>query len=200
MWGSEEALQKSLESTATKLKKTFDRVSGADEFGLRVHRRDDVMLQSIDDLDPAIAKLRRQAQNASPGQRYLLERKAAEQAKDAVRAASRRLAKKIFDELRVFARDALSRPLVPDAAANRVPDATLVLNGAFLVDRKRLEEFRAALAQREGEYQPRGLVFDFTGPWPPYNFVAESGPRLVRGETGGAGAGGGGGGRTRSKP
>jgi len=178
MWGSEEALQKSLKAKAAKLKGTFERVSGADEFGLRVHRRDDVMLEAIDDLDPALAKLRREAESAAPGQRYLLERKVAEQSKEAVRAASRRLAKQIFTELCGFARDALSRPLVPEA--NRVPDATLVLNAAFLVDRTRLEEFRVAVGARVRDYQPRGLAFDFTGPWPPYNFVAEPGAAALR--------------------
>lgn len=171
LWGSEDALAQSLADQASDLTRVLERVSGADEFGLRVHRRDDVMLGAIDDLDPQIAALRREAQSASPGQRYLLERKLAEQGKGAVRAASQAMAKRIFDELRAFARDALARPPVPEVGA--VPDATLVLNAAFLVDRRRLDEFRAAVGGHVREYQPRGLAFDFTGPWPPYNFVGK---------------------------
>lgn len=178
LWGSEDALARSLADQAADLTRVFERVSGADEFGLRVHRRDAVMLGAIDDLDPEIAALRREVRAASPGQRYLLERKLAEQGKSAVRAASQRMAKKIFDELRAFARDALSRPPVPDAG--RVPDATIVLNAAFLVDRKRLDEFRAAVGSHVREYQPRGLAFDFTGPWPPYHFVAVGGGAALR--------------------
>jgi hypothetical protein len=52
-----------------------------------------------------------------------------------------------------------------------------VLNAAFLVDRKRLDEFRAAVGSHVREYQPRGLAFDFTGPWPPYNFVEQAGDK-----------------------
>jgi hypothetical protein len=178
LWGSEDALSRSLADQATELARVFERVSGADEFGLRVHRRDDVMIGAIDDLDPEIAALRREAQAAPAGQRYLLERKLAEQGKSAVRAASQRMAKKIFGDLRAFARDALSRPPVPEAG--RVPDATLVLNAAFLVDRKRLDEFRAAVGAHVRDYQPRGLAFDFTGPWPPYNFVGEDGGAVLR--------------------
>lgn len=178
LWGSEDALARSLADQAPELTRVFERVSGADEFGLRVHRRDAVMLGAIDDMDPEIAALRREVRAASPGQRYLLERKLAEQGKSAVRAASQRMAKKIFDELRAFARDALLRPPVPEAG--RVPDATIVLNAAFLVDRKRLDEFRAAVGSHVREYQPRGLAFDFTGPWPPYNFVGEGGGAALR--------------------
>jgi hypothetical protein len=49
------------------------------------------------------------------------------------------------------------------------------LNGAFLVDGKRIDEFRSAVGALVRDYQPRGLSFDFTGPWPPYNFVGEGG-------------------------
>jgi hypothetical protein len=178
LWGSEDALSRSLADQASELARVVDRVSGADEFGLRVHRRDDVMIGAIDDLDPQIAALRREVRAAPPGQRYLLERKVADLGKGAVRAASQRMAQRIFDELRAFARDALSRPPVPEAG--RVPDATLVLNAAFLVDRKRLDEFRAAVGAHVRDYQPRGLAFDFTGPWPPYNFVGEGGGAALR--------------------
>ena len=171
LWGSDAALTRELTKRATALKRIFKKVGGADEFGVRVYRRDDVMLQSLGDLDPAIAELRREANAASPGQRYLLERKIADQGKQVVRAASQRLAKQVFDELKPLARGALARPLVPESG--RATDATLVLNGAFLVDRSRLDDFRSALGERVRALQPRGLAFDFTGPWPPYNFVAE---------------------------
>jgi len=172
LWGSDAALSGALTSRARELIRVFERVAGADEFGVRVYRRDAAMLEGLDELDPEIARLRREANAAPPGQRYLIERKIADQSKHALRSASHRLAKQVFDALRPLARDALARPLVPDAA--RGTEATLVLNGAFLVDRKRLDEFRAAVGEHVRQYQPRGLTFDFTGPWPPYNFVAEA--------------------------
>jgi hypothetical protein len=171
LWGSDAALTKALTDRTRGLMRVFERVAGADEFGVRVYRRDADMLEGIDDLDPEIARLRREASAAPPGQRYLLERKIAEQGKQAARSVSHRLAKQVFDELRPLARDAVARPLVPESG--RAPEATLVLNGAFLVDRNRLDEFRAAVGGHVRAFQPRGLTFDFTGPWPPYNFVGD---------------------------
>jgi len=169
LWRSERALTASLDQRAAELDRVFARVAGADEFGLRVHRRDAEMVAHAHELDPAVAELRRAAAAASPGQRYLLERKLADQSKAAARAASQRIAREVFDGLRGIAREALARPLTPTQATP--PDATLVLNGAFLVDRVRGDEFRAAVAARMRECEPLGLVFDFTGPWPPYNFA-----------------------------
>jgi hypothetical protein len=169
MWESTGSLSRWLDERATELERVFARVANADEFGLRVHRRDAVMLDAIDDLDDDVARLKREAGRATPGQRYLLERKIAEQGKGVVKAASHRIAAAVFDGLRAFSRAAIARPLAPEA--NRVPDATIVLNGAFLVERARNAEFRAAVADLVRQHEPRGLAFDFTGPWPPYNFV-----------------------------
>lgn len=174
LWTSEESLDRWLAQREPDLARLFDRVAGADEFGLRVHRRDDVMAGALDAVDDDIARLRAEARSASPGQRYLLERKIAEQAKAAMRSASQRMAAAIFDELRTLARDAVARPLSPGPAAGPASqvEGTLVLNGAFLVARERNEQFRSAVASLLRTHEPLGLVFDFTGPWPPYNFVA----------------------------
>lgn len=169
MWGSKTALERTLTERAATLAATFRRVRGADEFGLRVHRRDAAMLEAVDTLDEDIARLRREAAAASAGQKYLLERKIAARAKTAIRAASQRMARGIFAELRSLAREALNRPLTPESGS--AEDSTMVLNGAFLVAREQLDAFRAAVAARMSEYEPKGLRFDFTGPWPPYNFV-----------------------------
>ncbi|MCZ7435077.1 GvpL/GvpF family gas vesicle protein [Micromonospora sp. WMMC241] len=49
----------------------------------------------------------------------------------------------------------------------------MVLNGAYLVERARVDAF-ATLARELAERHPE-LRFELTGPWPPYSFVAEPG-------------------------
>ena len=171
LFGSDGALVKSMDEHAKGIGRVFESVAGADEFGLRIHRRDEQLLSHIDELDADIAALRTEASNASPGQRYLLERKIDERARGSMRAASQRLARELFDYLRAVARDAVARPLTPDPSRT---DVTLVLNAAFLVDRASVTDFRAAVGAHIQRQERRGLVFDFTGPWPPYNFVAEA--------------------------
>lgn len=168
LWASERALTESLQARDAELAKIFARVEGADEFGLRLHRRDADMVARVHEIDPELADLKRAAEQAPPGQRYLLQRKLDDQAKAAARAASQRLAREVFETLKGISRDALSRPLTPSQTP--AAEATMVLNGAFLVEHARVDEFRAAVAKLVRDLEPRGLAFDFTGPWPPYNF------------------------------
>lgn len=183
MWTSESALDRSLSDQASGLERNFERVAEADEFGLRVYRRDAAaMLQAAESHDPELARMRRDTESASPGHRYLLERKLDARAKDAVHRASKATAAEILGNLRSVAREAIARPLSPEAG--RSTEATLLLNAAFLVDRARLDEFRAAMARQVEGYEPLGLAFDFSGPWPPYNFVAAEGVSALRAEGG----------------
>ena len=64
-----------------------------------------------------------------------------------------------------------------DARANRPqsPELTgrtdeMLLNGAYLV-RRGDTRLREAVAELESVYGPRGVTYETTGPWPPYNFV-----------------------------
>jgi hypothetical protein len=45
----------------------------------------------------------------------------------------------------------------------------MILNGAFLVARDREPDFDAAVKEIDARYE--NLIFKYTGPWPPYNFV-----------------------------
>jgi hypothetical protein len=49
----------------------------------------------------------------------------------------------------------------------------MVLNAAYLVRTSREDAFREALDQLHAAYAPQGVDFELTGPWPPYNFVAD---------------------------
>ena len=54
-------------------------------------------------------------------------------------------------------------------------EGEMVLNGAYLVDRARVERFRAAAEELGERQRPLGLALEVTGPWPPYNFVEPRG-------------------------
>jgi len=48
---------------------------------------------------------------------------------------------------------------------------SMILNGAFLVQKKKIQDFKIDLEKLEKEYEDKGLKFQFSGPWLPYNFV-----------------------------
>jgi hypothetical protein len=106
----------------------------------------------------------------SLGRAYLGRKRRARAAHDEAQQIARRAAQEVHERLRRHATAAtVLRP--QSRELSRRPGA-MVLNSAYLVDRARVEQFRA-VAEELGERQsPLGLALEVTGPWPPYNFVA----------------------------
>jgi hypothetical protein len=70
--------------------------------------------------------------------------------------------------LRLSAASCQSQVLAPQVAAR---GETMVLNGVYLVENERLDEFLREVEAAREEGARRGLELVRTGPWPAYNFV-----------------------------
>ncbi|HKO15310.1 MAG TPA: GvpL/GvpF family gas vesicle protein [Gemmatimonadaceae bacterium] len=144
------------------------------EYLLRVYRLDAELLDIIAQISPRLARLHAEAERASAGQRYLLERKLASERKGEARAASQQVAAEIMDALAPNAVAALRTPVASGAGASDPAAGTLVLDAAFLVASDHWSDFQSALSAQVEAHRGRGFRFDFTGPWPPYHFVRDA--------------------------
>lgn len=59
--------------------------------------------------------------------------------------------------------------LAVQAKSGKLFSERLVLNKSFLVDREEIDKFSAAIEKLRGKHKE--LKIQYTGPWPPYNFV-----------------------------
>ena len=153
------------------LVRTLERVRDRQEFIVRLFRIDDELASKLAALSPRVAELERTAQTASPGQRYLIERKLETERASELSRVSSETAQAVYDALETHADDSAVEP-VP----RRAPEGTVgpaVLNASFLLRRDDTQPFRRELTALIAEHEPRGFRFEFTGPWPPYHFVRE---------------------------
>ncbi len=80
----------------------------------------------------------------------------------------------VVEELRGYAADFRRRPVRHDAANGR----EMVVNAAFLLPRNVVVDFKARLKIANARFASRGLVFEVTGPWPPYCFCPDMEPEM----------------------
>ena len=102
------------------------------------------------------------------GREYLLRR---QRERDAAEEAARfkvECARESHEALVAAAEEARANPPQPPELSGRADE--MLLNGAYLVRRDdgRLAD---AVAELESRYGSRGVTYEVTGPWPPYNFV-----------------------------
>jgi hypothetical protein len=172
LFSSAAAVQKMLNGRRAQLSATLERAASGREYALRVYRIDSELTTSAADLSPRLSELRDAAAAASPGQRYLLERKLDAERKTELHSIGTQVSRDVVEALRPLAMDITQSRIAPRGAPSG--DAPLILDAAFLVAPEGLEQFQRELTDIVGRYSARGFRFEFTGPWPLYHFVQGS--------------------------
>jgi hypothetical protein len=144
------------------LGRAIGRIAGRREWGLRARLDPDRAPRPA--TDRAAAPRRR-----APGTRFLLERRGARVAERRGLEQAREEAERAFRELSRLADDVRRHP-----ATEAAPGSRVLMDAAFLVPVRQTAPFRAAVRRWATRLRARGCRVVLTGPWPPYNFVADA--------------------------
>jgi hypothetical protein len=166
-----EAVKTMLSKRSAELRQTFNRLGNGREFIVRIYVQSDTLMQNLNTHVAELRQLEAEAANASPGQKYLLQRKLEGLRRDAGRDVAGKAAAEILDSLTRCAIDTVREQPVNSGSPREQGRA--ILNASFLVAPSRLVDFQRALTSMVEKYEGSGFKFDFTGPWPPYHFVGE---------------------------
>ena len=145
-----------------RIDRLLQRLAGREEWGVRL------LLDEPRALERAAAGARGEAKGASGTEFLLRKKKQRDLAREVIEKGGERAAA-LFDELSRRADDARRRAPPPGPAGRRV-----LLDAAFLVRRGRGKPFQAAARKTAARLEGDGYELTLSGPWPPYNFVAES--------------------------
>jgi hypothetical protein len=105
----------------------------------------------------------------SPGRRYFQEQRLRAGSAQELQEWLQEVGRELWRELHTYAAAVRERRLLAREASGS--DKEMLWNWAFLVAEKAVEDFRARIGEANAQYSDRGLVLEFTGPWPPYSFT-----------------------------
>ena len=164
-----ERLKEMLSQKQEELRAIIKRLRGREEWGVNIYYDRAKLLEKITELSPRLRELAESADSASPGQSYLLRKKIDGLREAEARAETKRVAARVEEELSSRSEGAARLRVLKDEATEV---GELAARLAFLVERERFREFRAAAEQLAKEYEDAGFKLELTGPWPAYNFAA----------------------------
>jgi hypothetical protein len=133
----------------------LDRVRGREEWGVKLIAEQEIEANA--------------AGSTPSGREYLAAKGRRRREQDERWSVAADAAAEIHE--RLAERAAAATLLPPQSRELSSRGGEMVLNGAYLVDAPRVDEFRATAAQLAERRRPLGLQLELTGPWPPYNFV-----------------------------
>jgi len=129
------------------------------EFGLKVLWEPEIIIREIEKDDENLRLLRQQISHQK-GSTYFARMQYGRLVDSLLQERSEQLVAEIFSTL---------GDVSVASRANKPIGDKMILNAAFLVSRDRETDFDAKVKEIDARYE--NLMFKYTGPWPPYNFV-----------------------------
>jgi len=163
-----EGIQQMLVGRSRELEDIIEHLRGREEWGVNVYCDRAVLLSSITSVSPVLRDLVQRAEQAPPGQSYLMQKKIETLKVDEARTAVNRIVEQIEEKLKVKTDDARRLRILK---VETTEHGELKAKFAFLVKRPAFEEFRDTAERLAQEHQAAGVRLELTGPWPVYNFV-----------------------------
>jgi hypothetical protein len=166
---TEDNLKTMLAEHTDDLRQTLEKLKGTEEWGVKIFYDKEKVKKSLRQEKVAeLQQMDEQINSSTPGRVFFLRKKREELLNAAVNDA---VAKYGQDSIEMLSRKSIAirrNELLPKEATERKDD--MILNVAFLVEKSRTTQFLLVLDDLKVRYGDKGLSFDCTGPWPPYNF------------------------------
>lgn len=150
-----------LASRYEELSGLLEEMRGQSELGLKAFWHEGAAFGEVVRENARVRKLRDSLQGRSLEETYYQRIQLGEEVEKALTAIRARDEEAILSRLRPFANNIKTNKIISDR---------MVLNAAFLVDRKNGQAMDEAVKQLGDEFNDR-LMFKYVGPVPPYNFV-----------------------------
>jgi hypothetical protein len=164
VYRSREALRAFLAEHRSELEATLERIRGKVERGVKAFADRSRLAQAL----TTGAEEDSVGESRSGGRAYLERRLAEQRNAEELERLGLELIGKLHARLDQEAEESTFLPLQTREVSGRSED--MLMNAAFLVEAES-PGLEHALADLRREFEPLGMFFELTGPWPPYNFV-----------------------------
>jgi hypothetical protein len=163
-----DGIEHMLVARTRELEEIIEHLRGREEWGVNVYCDRAMLMSSITTVSPVLRDLVERAQQAPPGQSYLMQKKIDALKVDEARSAVNLIVEQIEAKLSEQSDDARRLRILK---VETTEHGELKAKFAFLVKRSEFEEFRDAAERLAQENQAAGIRLELTGPWPVYNFT-----------------------------
>lgn len=166
MYSNAHALKDAAGTNAAHYESELVRLRNKREWDVKISYDERELEKHAAQLSPVIAELQQQADAASPGKRYLLQKKRNDLLKSESRAAALRVARQTLEAVSDYCIEQRVLP-IPRTA----DDLPVVAYSALLVERQSEVELVQALEEAATQLKALGMAVAFSGPWAAYRFT-----------------------------
>ncbi|MEW6410781.1 MAG: GvpL/GvpF family gas vesicle protein [Nitrospirota bacterium] len=164
-------LEDTLNKDYSKIREVLNRIRGKQEWSLKVYLKDRKKFeQTVKEKNEAIKEKEKEIAVLDEGVAFFMEEELKEVISREVDKELNNIVEILFENLGKQAVVSVkSKILGKELTGRREP---MILNAAYLISEEKIEDFKKEAKRLNQEMKERGLNLEYSGPWPPYNFVS----------------------------
>ncbi len=162
---TEENLISSLAKQESVIEKNFAKLNNKEEWGLKTFCNTDIFSNELIKTNQEIIQLDNEVNSATPGKAYILKKKRKELLKNTMINELNLIKSEFLKEIEKTTLKVKLNKNLPKTATGRQEE--MILNAVFLIEKTKVTFFK----EKVSEFKFKGVSFEPTGPWPPYNFI-----------------------------
>ncbi|MBI5188382.1 MAG: GvpL/GvpF family gas vesicle protein [Nitrospirae bacterium] len=165
-----EGLEQVLNENYERFKTILEKIEGKQEWSVKVYLKNrEKFEQEIKEKSEAIRKKEKEIASLPEGMAYFMEEELKEVTSREAEKELNNIVDFTFESLKKQAADsAICKILEKELTGRPEP---MVLNAAYLISEEKIEDFKREIEDLNQKMQAKGLSVEYSGPWPPYNFV-----------------------------
>lgn len=143
----------------------LEKIKGKDEYGVQIFYEPQVASELIAQQSEEIKKIKEEMATKSPGMAYMYKQKLEKAAKAEMERLANDWFKDFYNRIRQYSDD-----IEVEKVKKAEKDKVMLLNLSCLVSKENVDKLGEELEKIDNM---KGFSARFTGPWPPYSFVAK---------------------------
>lgn len=166
---NKDSLEDTLEEHYSQFERDLERLKGKQEWSVKVYLDNETFQQQVKKDNPAVEEKQQEIAEQSEGRAYFSQKEVDEVVSEQADKIKEDYIESFFEDLKKHAQAGTKgEDLEKELTGKSLP---MVLNMIFLVPEQELENFTNKVEQLNKEFKSKGFKFEYSGPWPPYNFI-----------------------------
>lgn len=157
-----------IEENQDRFNMLLDKLSGKEEWGVKIYCDMEVLGAEVGKSSEIISELDSEIEGSTIGRAFLLRKKREKLMEEEMVRLIVECTHEILRRLKECAEEYCELRPMPKKITGKCMN--MILDAAFLLYRSKLKAFVDTIMELGEEYGQSGFEFDYSGPWPPYNF------------------------------
>ena len=166
---TQEKLEATLKKHYSQFKQSLKNLAGKQEWGVKVYLTRGAFDKEIKKVSPVVQEKEKEIAALPEGMAYFMQKQIDDAVLKEANKALENYTESFFENLKEYAAAGTKGKILEKELTGK--SLPMVLNAIFLISEQRLEDFIKEIDKLNQEYKPKGFNFEYSGPWPPYNFI-----------------------------